>query len=87
MTDFMQILFEYILDHTHETYCLRTKRAEYSTYRDSAARKLHEQLTREQQNLFEEIENYDGQIRDEELYAMFLAVFDQTAALFQRHTA
>ncbi len=87
MPDLMQTLFDYIIDHLHETYCLQTKRAAYSVYRDSLSRKLEEQLTEEQTELFEEFQKYSNQVEMEELYAMFLAAFDQSAALFSRHTA
>lgn len=87
MPDLMQTLFDYIIDYTHETYCLQTKRAAYSVHRDSLRRKLEDQLTEEQQEMFEEFWQYNGQVEMEELYAMFLAAFDQSAALFSRHTA
>ena len=87
MPDLMQTLFDYIIDYTHETYCLQTKRAAYSVHRDSLSRKLEEQLTEEQTELFEEFQKYSNQVEMEELYAMFLAAFDQSTALFSRHTA
>ena len=87
MPDLMQTLFDYILDHTLDTYCLQTKRAMYEVYRNSASVKLQNQLTEEQQELFEEFQQYNDKVQMEELYAMFLAAFDQSAALFSRHTA
>ena len=33
MPDLMQTLFDYIIDYTHETYCLQTKRTAYSVRR------------------------------------------------------
>ena len=86
MSDLMQILFDYIIDHTHETYCLQTKRAMCKFYRDIARRRLEEQMSDEQKELFEEYQEYNMQVEMEELYAMFLAAFDQSAALLQRHT-
>ena len=87
MPDLMQTLFDYILDHTLDTYCLQTKRAMNEVYRNSASEKLQNQLTEEQQELFEEFQKYDHEVQMEELYAMFLAAFDQSASLFHRHTA
>ena len=85
MPDLMQTLFDYIIDHTHETYCLQTRRAAYQVYRDSVKRKLEEQLTEEQRELFEEFQKYSDQAEMEELYAMFLAAFDLSSALFHGH--
>ena len=87
MKDIMQILFDYIIDYTHETYCLQTKRTAYSVLQDSARSKLEEQLTEEQLKLFDEFLEYSCKVEMEELYAMFLATFDQSAALLRRHTA
>ena len=87
MKDIMQILFDYIIDYTHETYCLQTKRTAYSVRRDSARSKLEEQLTEEQLKLFDEFLEYSNKVEMEELYAMFLAAFDQSASLLRRHTA
>ena len=87
MPDLMQTLFDYIIDYTHETYCLQTKRTAYSVRRDSARSKLEEQLTEEQKELFEEFWEYNSKAEMEELYAMFLAAFDQSASLLRRHTA
>ena len=87
MPDLMQTLFDYIIDYTHETYCLQTKRTAYSVLQDSARSKLEEQLTEEQLKLFDEFLEYSGKVEMEELYAMFLATFDQSAALLRRHTA
>lgn len=87
MPDIMQMLFDYIIDHTHETYCLQTKRAMCKVYRDAVGRRLEEQMTDEQKELFEEFQKYSDQVQMEELYAMFLAAFDQSASLFHRHTA
>ena len=53
MPDLMQTLFDYIIDYTHETYCLQTKRTAYSVLQDSARFKLEEQLTEEQLKLFD----------------------------------
>ena len=87
MPDLMQTLFDYIIDRTHEIYCLQTNRTMYSVRRDSIRRKLENQLTEEQQKLFEEFWQCNGQVEMEELYAMFLAAFDLNTALFSRHTA
>ena len=87
MKDIMQTLFDYIIDYTHETYCLQNKRTAYSVLQDSARSKLEEQLTEEQLKLFDEFLEYSGKVEMEELYAMFLATFDQSAALLRRHTA
>lgn len=87
MHDLMQILFDYIIDNTHSVYCLQTRRREYDVQRNSAYNKLWNQLTGEQRKLFEEYDQYSNQVQMEELYAMFLAAFDQSAALLQRHTA
>jgi len=85
MPDLMQMLFDHIIDHTHEIYCLQTKRAMYQSNRDILRRKLEAQLTKEQQELFEEYRESTTQVEIEELYAMFLAAFDQSAALLRRH--
>ena len=87
MSDLMQTLFDYIIDHTLDTYCLQTKRASYEVYRDAASCKLQDHLTEEQRGIFEEYQNYVHQVQMEELYAMFLAAFDQSVALSRRHTA
>ena len=87
MPDLMQTLFDYIIEHTLDTYCLQTKRAAYHTQENYTSSKLQEQLTEEQQVLFEEYQKYSYQVQMEELYAMFLAAFDQSASLFHRHTA
>ena len=87
MPDLMQTLFDYIIDHTLDAYCLQTKRMPYEVRRDSLSCKLQEQLTEEQRGIFEEYQNYVHQVQMEELYAMFLAAFDQSAALSRRHTA
>ena len=85
MPDLMQMLFDHIIDHTHEIYCLQTKRAMYQSNRDILRRKLEAQLTKEQQELFEEYIESTAQVEIEDLYAMFLAAFDQSAALFRHH--
>ncbi len=85
MPDLMQMLFDHIIDHTHETYCLQTKRAICRAQRDTLSRRLQEQLTEEQRKLFEEYKEYAADVEMEELYAMFLAAFDQSAALFRHH--
>ena len=85
MPDLMQMLFDHIIDHTYEIYCLQTKRAMYQSNRDILRRKLEAQLTKEQQELFEEYIESTAQVEIEELYAMFLAAFDQSAALLRRH--
>ena len=87
MSDLMQTLFDYIIDHTLDTYCLQTKRASYAVYRDTVSCKLQDHLTEEQRGLFEEFQKYSYKAQMEELYAMFLAAFDQSAALSRRHTA
>ena len=87
MNDLMQTLFDYIIDHMLDAYCLQTKRASYAVYRDAASCKLQDHLTEEQKGLFEEYQKYSDQAQMEELYAMFLAAFDQSAALSRRHTA
>lgn len=87
MKDLMQILFDYIMDNTHSVYCLQTSHRVYEVQRKSAYKKLWDQLTDEQRKLFEEYDNFNNQVQTEELYAMFLAAFDQSAALLQRHTA
>lgn len=87
MHDLMQILFDYIMDHTHSVYCLQTRRMEYEVQRKTAYNRLWNQLTAEQRELLEEHDNLSNQVQTEELYAMFLAAFDQSAALLQRHTA
>ena len=87
MPDLMQTLFDYIIDHTLDTYCLQTKRAMHEVYRNYASVKLQNQLTEEQRELFEEFQKYNHEVQMEELYAMFLAAFDQSTALFSRHTA
>ena len=43
------------------------------------------QMTRKE--LFEEFWEYNGKAEMEELYAMFLAAFDQSVSLLRRHTA
>lgn len=87
MSEVMQILFDHIIDHTLDTYCLQTKRMQYQVSRDNLSRKLTAQLTEEQQEMFEEYQKYSHQTQMEELYAMFLASFDQSAALLSRHTS
>lgn len=87
MHDLMQILFDYILDNTHSVYCLQTRYRQCAVQRNSARNKLLAQLTDEQRELFEEYDNFSNQVQMEDLYAMFLAAFDQSAALLQRHTA
>ncbi len=87
MPDLMQTLFDYIIEHTLDTYCLQTKLASYAVYRDAASCKLQGQLTEEQQDLFEEFQKYNHKAQMEELFAMFLAAFDQSAALSRRHIA
>lgn len=87
MKDIMQILFDYIMNNTHSVYCLQTTHRVYDVQRKSAYNKLWDQLTAEQRKLFEEYDNFNNQMQTEELYAMFLAAFDQSAALLQRHTA
>ncbi|MBD5162660.1 MAG: hypothetical protein HDT14_11770 [Oscillibacter sp.] len=87
MHDLMQILFDYIIDNTHSVYCLQTRCREYEVQRKSAYKKLWDQLTAEQRELLEEYDRYSNEVQTEELYAMFLAAFDQSAALLQRHTA
>ena len=87
MPDLMQTLFDYIIDHTLDTYCLQTKRASYAVYRDAASCKLQDHLTEEQQDLFEEFQKYSDKAQMEELYTMFLAAFDQSVALSRRRTA
>ena len=54
MPDLMQTLFDYIIDNFHEAYCLQTKRAMCQAQRDTLSRRLEEQLTEEQRELFEE---------------------------------
>ncbi len=85
MPDLMQTLFDYIIDNFHEAYCLQTKRAMCQAQRDTLSRRLEEQLTEEQRELFEEYKEYAADVEMEELYAMFLAAFDQSAALLRRH--
>ena len=80
MPDLMQILFDYIIDNFHEAYCLQTKRAMCQAQRDTLSRRLEEQ-----RELFEEYKEYAADVEMEELYAMFLAAFDQSAALLRRH--
>lgn len=81
MPDLMQTLFDYIMDHTHETYCQQTRRASYEVQRERAYNKLWDQLTAEQRDIFEEYDYFKNEIQEEELYAMFLAAFDQKATL------
>lgn len=87
MKDLMQFLFDYIMDNTHSVYCLQTSHRVYTVQRNSVYNKLWGQLTDEQRKLLEEYDQYNNQVQMEELYAMFLAAFDQSAALLQRHTA
>ncbi|MBD5169843.1 MAG: hypothetical protein HDT20_07000 [Oscillibacter sp.] len=87
MNDLMQILFDYIIEQRLDTYCLQTKRREYQLEWNMAYQKLWDQLTREQRELLEECDSLTSQTHTAELYAMFLAAFDQSAALLQRHTA
>ena len=81
MPDLMQTLFDYIIEHTHEIYCQQTGRASYQVQRKSVYGKLWDQLTADQRELFEEYDYFNNQVQMEELYAMFLATFDQSAAL------
>lgn len=87
MSDLMQTLFNYIIDHTHEIYCRQTQSAMYQVQRNSTYEKLWDQVTEDQRELFEEYDYFANKMQMEELYAMFLAAFDQSAALFHRHTA
>ena len=87
MQDLMQTLFDYIIDHTHEIYCRQTQSAMYRVQQSSTYGKLWDQLTEEQRELFEEYDYFTNQMQMEELYSMFLAAFDQSAALSRRHTA
>ncbi|MBD5149072.1 MAG: hypothetical protein HDT18_01540 [Oscillibacter sp.] len=87
MNDLMQTLFDYIIDHTLDAYCLQTKRASYQVQRNSVYGKLWDQLAEDQRELFEEYDYFTNKVQMEELYAMFLAAFDQSVALSRRHTA
>ena len=81
MPDLMQILFDYIIENTHEIYCQQTRRASYQVQQNRAYNELWDQLTASQRELFEEYDYFTNQMQTEELYAMFLAAFDQSAAL------
>ncbi len=87
MNDLMQILFDYTLEHTHDVYCLQTDRMACRVQRDMAENKLWDKMTKEELELLEEYQRYEGEVHMQELYAMFLAAFDLSAALLQRHTA
>ena len=43
MPDLMQMLFDHIIDHTHEIYCLQTTRAMYQSNRDMLGRNAEAQ--------------------------------------------
>ena len=87
MNDLMQILFDYIIDHTYEFYCQQTRCKLCKFQQKRAYNKLWDQMTPEQRELLEEYNNLTNQTQMEELYAMFLAAFDQSVALSRRHIA
>ena len=87
MPDLMQTLFKYIIDHTLDTYCLQTKCGDDQLRRSMIYKELWDQLTEKQRELLEECDYHTYQIQRAELYAMFLAAFDQSAALSRRHIA
>ena len=87
MNNLMQIIFDHIMEQRLNTYCLQTRYREYQAEWNMTYKKLWEQLTDEQRKLLEKCDSLTSQTHAEELYAMFLATFDQSAALLQHHIA
>lgn len=85
MQNIMQLLFDYTLDHTHEAYCLQISSPIHKVYQKEAIKKLEEQLTEEQRELFNDYVSCTNELQLDELYAMFLAAFDLSSALFHGH--
>ena len=87
MDKLMQAIFDHVLDHLLEPYCLQTAYAERAEARDAIGRRLWEQLEGEQRSLLEQLQRAYDFTQDAELEAMFLASFDEVNALHRRHTA
>ncbi len=84
MKNIMQLLFDHILDRTYEFYLPHTKYMAYHMQQMAAERRLLEQLTPDQQSLFEEYQECRSNSDLETLYATFLASFDLGISLSSR---
>lgn len=87
MTELMQALFDHILDHLLEPYCVQTAYRERADARDAIGRRLWEQLEGEQRDLLEQLQRAYDYTQMAELEAMFLASFDEVNALHRQHIA
>lgn len=85
MQNIMQLLFDYTLDHTHEAYYLQIEHPLSRVNQKAAGKKLEEQLTEEQRELFNDYVSCTNELQLDELYAMFLAAFDLSSTLFHGH--
>lgn len=85
MDELMQELFYYILEHTLERYYPCTAYAQWRAKRDAVGRTLWEQLSPAQKGLLEELQRSYDRTENCELEAMYLAAFDQCAALLSGH--
>lgn len=87
MDTLMQALFGHLMENQLALYCARTALAERERARDEVGRRLWEQLEGEQRALLEELQRAYDYAQMAELEAMYLAAFDQCAALHRPHTA
>ena len=81
----MQELFYYIIENTLERYYSCTAYEQWRDKRDAVGRELWEQLPPAQKRLLEELQRSYDRTENCELEAMFLAAFDQCAALLSGH--
>ena len=87
MDEPMQALFNDITDRLLEKYYPKTDFAQCCKVRDEIGCKLWSQLPLEQRELLEELQRAYDYAQMAELEAMYLAAFDQCAALHRPHTA
>ena len=87
MDEIMQVLFNDVIDRLLQKYYDQTAYAARCKSRDEIGRRLWTQLPPSQRALLEELQRAYDAAQMAELEAVFLAAFDQCAALHRPHTA